>query len=265
MTELLTVENLTHEDLFENISFQVHQEEFMTISGGNNCGKTTLIRILSGEIPKTNTISLYGTHLEDYPQNLWKEITGTIIPQDNASFLLETVQEELEYTIQLFKKTKEEREKTYKDIIKKYKLTKYQKKSPNDLKVFVKLKLMLAKIMLSSPQILLIDNTDQELEPEEQQEWIELLKDIIEEQKIAIIMTISDLNIALKSDKLLIISEKKILLEGSPLEVLEKDNILNKIGLDLPFMMDLSVKLKDYNVVEEVELDMDRMVDNIWK
>ena len=95
-----------------------------------NCGKTTLIRILSGQLEVKETIKLLGTYIEEYPQNLWKEITGTIIPQDNPEFLFDTVEEELNYTIHLFKKTEEEKKETYKEIVKKYKLTKFQKKLP---------------------------------------------------------------------------------------------------------------------------------------
>ena len=99
----------------------------------------------------------------------------------------------------------------------------------------------------------------------EKKDFINLLRTLQLETKISIIMTTSDLNVALESDYLLIISEKQILLEGEPLTIIEKDNVLNKIGLELPFMVDLSVKLRDYNLVEKVELDMDRMVDTIWK
>ena len=263
--ELLEVTNLKYQNIFEDISFQVKSGQFITISGGNNCGKTTLIRILSGQLEVKETIKLLGTYIEEYPQNLWKEITGTIIPQDNPEFLFDTVEEELNYTIHLFKKTEEEKKETYKEIVKKYKLTKFQKKDHNKIPVFIKIKILLAEKMLATPQILFLDDICQELEEKEQDEFIKLLRTLQLETKIAIIMTTSDLNVSLESDYLLVMNDGKILLEGEPLTVIEKDNTLNKIGLDLPFMVDLSVKLRDYNVVDKVELNMDRMVDTIWK
>ena len=265
MKELLEVTNLSYKDLFENISFQVEPEKFITISGANNCGKTTLIRILSGQIPTTQEIKLLGMYIEEYPQNLWKEITGTIIPQDNPTFLFKTVEEELNYTIHLFKKEKKKKKETYKEIIKKYKLTKYQKKNPNEVPEFIKIKILLAEKLLGSPQILFLDDICGELDIKEKKEMINLLRTLQLETGISIVMTTSDLNIALESDYLLIIDEKKLLLEGEPLSIIEKDNVLNKIGLELPFMVDLSVKLRDYNLVEKTELDIDRLVDNIWK
>lgn len=265
MKELMEITNLCYQGLFENISFQIEQGKFVTISGANNCGKTTLIRILSGQKPISKTIKLLGMYMEEYPQILWKEITGVIIPQDNVTFLFKTVEEELNYTIHLFKKTEEEKKETYKEIIKKYKLTKFQKENPNDVSDFIKIKILLAEKLLGSPQVLFLDDICEMLETKEKKEIINLLRTIQLETGISIVMATRDLNVALESDYLLIIDEKKILLTGEPLTIIEKDNVLNKIGLELPFMIDLSVKLRDYNLVEKTELDIDRMVDNIWK
>ena len=78
-------------------------------------------------------------------------------------------------------------------------------------------------------------------------------------------MMTNNMDIALLSDYIYVFSDSLVLLEGFPLEVLQKDNVLNKLGINLPFMMDLSVKLKDYDLIKDIELDMDRMVDLLWK
>ena len=82
---------------------------------------------------------------------------------------------------------------------------------------------------------------------------------------MTIILTTSSLTETLFSDYLYIINESTIILEGEPLSVLVKDNILNRIGLEVPFMIDLSVKLQDYNLLTTTELDMERMVEELWK
>ena len=99
-------------------------------------------------------------------------------------------------------------------------------------------------------------------------ESTDILKELKEfqlENNMTIIMTTMNLEETLESDYLYIIADSKIILEGAPQQVLEHDNVLNKLGLELPFMMDLSVKLRDYDVLKEIELDMDRMVEKLWK
>ena len=66
-------------------------------------------------------------------------------------------------------------------------------------------------------------------------------------------------------DNLCIINKGKIVLKGEPLRVLDKDNVLNKIGLEVPFMIDLSVKLKDYQLVNKIILNQEEMIEELWK
>ena len=49
------------------------------------------------------------------------------------------------------------------------------------------------------------------------------------------------------------------------LKVLNDDSLLNKLGLNLPFMIDLSVKLKYYNLVSKINMSPLGMVDSLWK
>ena len=78
-------------------------------------------------------------------------------------------------------------------------------------------------------------------------------------------MTTSNLEDTINCDYIYVIDNNVIAVEGKPIEVLEKDNILNKLGIDLPFMMDLSVKLKDYDLIDNIEVDYDRMIEALWK
>lgn len=92
-----------------------------------------------------------------------------------------------------------------------------------------------------------------------------LIIDYRSENEISIIMTVSNLEDSLSGDYLYIIKDSKVVLKGKPIDVLEKDNVINKIGLELPFMIDLSVKLRDYELITNIETDMDRLVNILWK
>ena len=86
-----------------------------------------------------------------------------------------------------------------------------------------------------------------------------------EKHNTTILYTTLNLLESLETDQLYIINNGKIDLSGKPIDVLQQDNKINKIGLKIPFMIDLSVKLKDYELIDEVELDKHRMVDLLWK
>ena len=46
---------------------------------------------------------------------------------------------------------------------------------------------------------------------------------------------------------------------------MKKDKILNRIGLDMPFIIDLSSKLRLYGLIDELYVDMDKLVNDIWE
>ena len=103
------------------------------------------------------------------------------------------------------------------------------------------------------------------LTEKETKEVIEFLKKQQNEREITVVITTIHLEESLLADYLYIIGNKSVALEGQPIEVLQNDNKINKLGLSLPFMIDLSVKLKDYDLIKEVEIDKNRMIEKLWK
>ena len=69
----------------------------------------------------------------------------------------------------------------------------------------------------------------------------------------------------LYGDRLIVIDKGNIVLDGKTSEVLLEEKTFNKLGLTLPFLAELSIKLKYYGLVDEMILDMDEMVDKLWK
>ena len=134
----------------------------------------------------------------------------------------------------------------------------------SDIKQII-IKLQLLITLLRKPKVLFIDNIMSYFSKEEVNELNSILKDYIKEYKTTIVITTIDLNNTIESDYLIIFNDNKIVLEGEPLKVLEKDNIINKVDLDLPFMIDLSSKLRDYDLIKEIELDKEKLINTLWK
>ena len=161
--------------------------------------------------------------------------------------------------------SKSEKNKLIKTIAKQFKITKLLTKTVDNLKNKEKIYFQIALALIKNPKIIVIDDLSPYFNKQELIMITEILKEYNQNNKTTIIMVTSLLDCNLYSDYSYILDQGKIVLEGNPKEVLERDNILNKAGLNLPFMIDLSVKLKDYDLIKNVELDMDRLVDILWK
>lgn len=258
----LEILGLNYKNIFKDFSIAFADKSFLAITGPNNCGKTTLIRIIDGTLKTTNTILLYGKKLEDYKITEVNNIIQTVIPLE-ITFTQVTVEEELIYKLPLGLNI-DLKQKILKKILKQFKLTKIKSKNLIELSVEETIKLQLALATIVPPKILLLDDLSTYFSRKDLLELLDILNKIRIESKITIIMATINLNITINTDYIYVLNNSEIVLEGEPLSVLEKDNILNKVGLELPFMLDLSVKLRDYDLLKKTELDIDRMVDTLW-
>ena len=263
MNNCLDIKDLKYLDLFKNFNLKIEKNKFVTISGSNNCGKTTLIRIIDGQLYTNSEILLFDKKYNDYKITELGRIIKSVIPLEYNP-IQTTVENELLYQLPIGL-PKEEKQKEVKEILKIFKLTKFSTKSVDNLSNENLIRLQIAQAVISKPKLLLVDDLSYYIDKHELLDITKTLKEINHQQEITIIMITSVLECNLLSDYTYIISNKQITLEGIPNEVLEKDNIINKAGLELPFMMDLSVKLRDYDLIKDIELDMEKMVDNLWK
>lgn len=260
---IIEIIGLTYKEIFNDFSIGLEENKFITIAGPNNCGKTTLLRMLDNQIDINNTITMYDIKLEDYKLTDLHQILKVIIPGE-INYVKNTLEEELNYYLEQLNLSKEEKLKRYKKVIKELKLSKYQTSKLETFDIKETIKIQLALALIYNPSIIFIDDISIYFDKKEIDSIIEILKQY-QQDNTTIVMITSSLDLALQSDYLYVINESKIMIEGNPLEIIEKDNIMNKAGLNLPFMIDLSVKLRDYELIDCIEQDKDRMVDLLWK
>ncbi len=234
MTKIIEINNFSDDNLFENLNINVEKNKFTTISGANSCGKTTLIRILNREIITENNILLNNKNINEYTISDYTNLVQTVIPSEI-----------------LFEENTLEREIKHINLVKGLRIKSILNKNIKDLTI--------------KEKVLLLDNVFIYFNDKEREEIFNFLRSYQQKYNLTVVLTTIDLKDSLYTDYLYIIGNKKVILKGEPLKVLEKDNILNKVGLNIPFMADLSVKLKDYDLLDSIVLDKDRMVDILWK
>lgn len=257
MANIININNLNYKNIFNNFNLSIQENTFVALSGANNCGKTTLIRILNKEIDDVSNIFIKGKDINQYKNEEFSRIVQTIIPEE-INFIENTLYEEL-----LLQSNGNN--ELIEFIIKGIKIKKISEKT---FSTYSKKDIVLSQLAIAlsnQPEILLIDNISPFFTKNEIEGILVFLNEYKKKYSITIIFSTLNLEESLYADNLLIIDNGVIALEGKSNEVLEKDNIINKIGLNIPFMIDLSVKLRDYELVEKIELDKDRMIEELWK
>ena len=248
MSKVIEINNFSDDKLFENLTINIEKNKITTISGSNSCGKTTLMRILNREIITENDIQLNNKSINDYTISEYTNLVQAVIP-------LEIV----------FKENTLEKELNNINLVKGLRIKSILNKDISTLTIKEKVLAQIAIAIDNKPEVVLLDNVFIYFNDKEKEEIFTFLRNYQKKNNLTVVLTTIDLKDSLYTDYLYVIGNKKIVLKGEPIKVLEKDNILNKVGLNIPFMADLSVKLKDYDLLDSIILEKDRMVDILWK
>ena len=119
--------------------------------------------------------------------------------------------------------------------------------------------------LLHEPKILVLDNAFSMMNKKTKEKMKKALTDYKSKYNLTIILMSTNLEDALDTDYLYILNKGNIVVEGLPNVVVKEDTLLNRLGISLPFMVDLSLKLEFYELIDHVEMDINRLVNDLWK
>jgi len=269
MANILEIKNLNYKyektTIFKNFNLTVQEGSYVSIAGNNTSGKTTLIKLISGILPSKNTITIGFSYVNmDRIHDHSKEL-GIVFGNDLNSFLFEDVYREMAFPLENLNIEVKEIEKKILEISSIFKINKLLDKKTSDLTNSEKQLLLIVIALLHNPKILLLDNAFSMMDRKMKTQVINTLKEYHIKNKLTVIQTTTNLEDTIDTDYLYIMNDGDIIIEGEPLTVLKEDTILNRLGLALPFMVDLSLKLEFYELLDHIETDIDRMVNILWK
>lgn len=262
MGNILSVKNLEYRSIFKGLDLNIEKNTFNLITGSNKCGKTTLIKILSGIIEVNDSCFYDGSDITKMKSLEFATSFSHVIFSGNFNYTFSTLDQELLYQLDKVNLTSSERKMKYKNLVKIFELDNYMYEDINNLSYFNKIKGLVMCSVVRSPKILLLDNILDDLSDGEGQEIIVSLKRI---GGMTVLIGTDKLNLSPLFDYVHVIDKGIVVLSGTTFDVLKEDSKLNRIGLSLPFMVDLSLKLEYYDLVDDIILDMNRMVDTLWK
>ncbi len=253
MDVILNINDLNYLEIWNNFSLSVEKGKIISIAGSNNSGKTTLTRILDRKIVDNFNINLLGKDINNYSMEDYYNHIQIIYP-DSLLFKEEKPIEEINRYDS----------KKNKYILDELRSRKILEKDINKLSFKDKLLVKISLSVIKAEDLIIIDNMDYYLNDIELDEVYELINNYVKKYKTSFIIMTTNLNHVLNTDYLYIIQNGNVVIKGDPLTVLHNDNTINKAGLIVPFMIDLSVKLRDYDLIKEIETDKERLIDELW-
>ena len=262
MVKVLEINNLNY-GYFKNINISFNKETFYSIVGSNGSGKTTFFKLISGFIISNNAIVcnnilLNSNNIYQYIQNI-----GVVERVNNNSFIYQKVSDELIYPLYNLGYSKKKIDNRIKNVLDIFEVN-FINKNINELDYYERQILLIILALLHKPKVLLLDGVLNVFSQSEKERLIKILKIFIQKEKMTIINFTSSLDEALYSNRIVLLSEYKIIDECIPSKVYEDDRLFYQNDLEIPFIIDLSIKLKMYDLINKNYNNMKEMVDDIW-
>lgn len=221
----LSIENLCFSYgktcVVENFSLQVEEGSFTTLLGASGCGKTTLLRLISGFLePDSGKIKINGKIINGILPN--KRKIGFVF-QDYALFPHLTVEQNLFYGLNLKKRTKETRNENRMLVMQTAEnlgLQNLLNRFPSELSGGQQQRVALGRVLVLQPSLLLMDEPLSSLDTNLRLKVREELKEIQKKLKITTLYVTHDQEEALSlSDKIAVMKDGRLLQYGTPQQV----------------------------------------------
>jgi energy-coupling factor transport system ATP-binding protein len=269
MSDIIKINNMSfryqNKFIFDNFNLNIREGEWLSIAGPNGSGKSTLIKILVGLLQADGHIVIDNLELNKENVTSIRKKIGLVFENADDSFVAETVEDNIAFSLENLAYKPNEMEQMSKDISSVLKLEEILRKDPHYLSGGEKQKAALASALITNPKILIIDDALEMVDESSKNEILKIITKLHKERHLTIITVTHNLEETYKADRMVVINSGKILIDGPVKEVLQEDKIFNRSGLEVPFMIDLSIKLKLYGLIDRVYTDMDELVNALWK
>ena len=248
MAPILEVKNLCHvysagtpfeHTALEDVSFTVARGEFIGIIGHTGSGKSTLMQHLNGLLkPTSGSVLLDG-------EDIWSDKTltrqcrfrvGLVFQYPEYQLFDETVYKDIAFGPRNMGLNAEEIDRRVREVAALVGITEQQlEASPFDLSGGQKRRVAIAGVMAMEPEVLILDEPTAGLDPEGREEIL-LNIDRYRHVKNATIMMVSHsmTDVARLTDRLLVMNDGKLAMDGAPAEIFRHAQKLLDMGLDIP-------------------------------
>lgn len=230
-----------------NISLKVYEGEFVAIMGRNASGKTTLVKHFNGLLkPTKGDVTVNGVSTKEATIAELAKRAGYVFQNPNDHLFADSVEQEIAFTLKNLGFGNEEMEPMTEQVLKRFGLTQYRRQYPRSLSGGEKQRVALASILVAQPKIIILDEPTRGMEYKLKAELMSFLDEYRKKGKAVILVTQDVETVAEYGDRVILLSEGRIVVDGSKREVLSQALLFS------PQINRLAQSLKSYGVPSDV-------------
>lgn len=250
------------EMVLRDINLKVKKGEFVVIIGHNGSGKSTLAKHINALlVPSLGKVEVMGMDTRD-PAKAWeiRQRVGMVFQNPDNQLVAAVVEEDVAFGPENQGVPTVEIRKRVDEALREVGLYEYRTHGPHLLSGGQKQRVAIAGVLAMRPDCIVLDEATAMLDPRGRQEFMEVVRRLNKQEGKTIIHITHYMEEAVQADRVLVMDQGRIVLEGTPGEVFSKADRLKELGLDVPALTELALKLRKKGVQLPEILTEDEMV-----
>lgn len=247
----------------DDVSFDVNKGEFLVILGRNGSGKSTMAKHMNALLlPAGGKVFIDGLDTADF-KNTWdiRHKAGMVFQNPDNQIVATIVEEDVAFGPENLGVEPLEIRKRVDESLKTVGMYEYRKHAPHLLSGGQKQRVAIAGILAMRPQCIIFDEPTAMLDPSGRKEVIKTIRNLNKNYDMTIVLITHYMEEAVEADRIIVMDNGKLTMEGTPREIFSNVKKMKNIGLDVPQVTELAYELRNsgINVIPQI-LTIDEMV-----
>ncbi len=238
----------------QNFSVDIRRGEYVAVLGHNGSGKSTLAKLLnyileptSGELV-VNGLDLSRKDLSDEDILGLRKNVGMVFQNPDNQLVATIVEQDVAFGPENLGIPREELCRRVDHALETVGMTAYAKHEPHRLSGGQKQRVAIAGILAMMPQCVVFDESTAMLDPGGRREVLDTIRKLNREEGMTVLNITHYMNEAAEADRIIVINDGELLLDGTPDEIFAQRDVLHKVGLEVPQCAELVYALRQAGI-----------------
>lgn len=231
----------------DGVDLEIEEGSFTAILGHNGSGKSTLAKHINGLLLPTEGTVWVGEIDTKEEDRIWdvRKTAGMVFQNPDNQIIGNIVEEDVGFGPENIGVPTDEIWKRVDESLKAVGMTAYRKQSPNKLSGGQKQRVAIAGVIAIRPRCIILDEPTAMLDPNGRKEVIRTIRQLNQAEGITVLLITHYMEEAIDADRIIVMDDGKIVMDGKPKEIFSRVRELKTYGLDVPQATELAFELKE--------------------
>lgn len=236
--------------VLNNLNLAVEEGEFVAVIGHNGSGKSTLAKLMNGLLQPTQGEVCVGDYRTGDKQSLFeiRKRVGVVFQNPDNQLVASIVEDDVAFGAENIGLPREEIGERIEFALSAVGMEEYRYSTPARMSGGQKQRIAIAGVLAVRPEVLVLDESTAMLDPRGRREVMEVVERLNRENGMSVVLITHYMDEVAKADRVIVLSDGRIAMTGSPREVFSRGEELKTYGLSLSVPAQIAQKLREKGV-----------------